>query len=276
MVSKVVSYGKGIVVDHGALDFKKASELKDDVVWVDLVSPSRDEINQLGVVYNFHPLALDDCLHAVQRPKLEDYGSYIFLVVKSFECERCVKSIQLSIFLGGNYIITVSEAEIPSMTELRKKILSGGYKAVDQKSDYLLYSILDHIVDNYFVVLDKIEDDIEVIENEVVKKPTPHTLHLIFKVKKELLYFRKPVWPTREVLHFLQAGSIKSVNPKLIPYFRDVYDHIIQVMDLIETYRELASSSLDTYLSSLSNSMNEVIKVLTVLASVFIVPTLIA
>ena len=276
MAVKVVSYSKGKVIDQGQIDFKKAAELKDDVVWVNVTNPSRPEIDALGVAYGFHPLALDDCLHTVQRPKVEEYEGYMFLVVKIMCCDPSIKSIQLSMFLSGNYLVTVSKEEVPVIKELMARIISGGHKAESEKSDYLLYMILDRTVDDYFTVLDRIEEDIEIVEKEVVGKPKNSTVQKIFKIKKDLLYFRKPVWPTREVMHNLQSRQIEYISPALTPYYRDVYDHMIQIIDLVDTYRDLISSALDVYMSSVSNSLNEVIKVLTVLATIFLLPTLIS
>ena len=277
MPFKVVSYTKGRVTDHGFLPPAKAKSINDDVVWLDIKNPTKDELALLQEAYGFHPLAIDDCLHDIQRPKIEEYDGYVFIILKRLCCQQTVKSTQIAVFVGGNYLATIAQEEVPLLEDIRKKILSGGSKTASKKTDFLLYRIIDRVVDEYFEVLDRIEDTIEVIEKEVIGKPTQKTAQKIFKVKKDLLYFRKPVWPTRDMLHLLQAsGQVRIITPELMPYYRDIYDHIIQVIDLTETYRELASSSLDIYLSAVSNSMNEVIKVLTVLASIFLLPTLIS
>lgn len=277
MTVKVISYSKGKLQDHGALDYKKAAELKDDVVWVDITKPSREDMAMLGEAYGFHTLALDDCLHAVQRTKMEEYGGNIFMVFKILGCcDHSLNSTQLSMFIGGNYLVTISSEENSVLSEIKAKILAGGHKALTQKTDYLLYLIIDKIVDDYFIILDKIEEDFQEVEDEVTHTPTPKTVEKLFKIKKDLLYFRKPIWPTREVLHLLQSGQVKYLGKELIPYYRDIYDHIIQLIDLVETYRDLASSAMDIYLSTISNSLNKVIKLLTVLASIFLIPTLIS
>ena len=275
MPSSIVSYSPDKSTEHKNVKIADSINIKDAVVWLDLKNPSDDELKELENAYELHPLAIEDC-REVQRPKIELYDKYFFLVAMHIEYDKGVNTKQLSVFVGKNYLISVHKEEIEFLDTIKKTITEGGHKVNKYGPDYLLYKIVDKIVDNYFVVLDVIEDNIEVIESEVVKKPTKAVLKNVFKTKKDLLLIRKPIWPLREVLHTIQSGTIKTISDKTLLYFRDVYDHMINVIDLIETYRELVTTALETYLSSVNNSLNEIMKVLTVISSLVLFPTLVA
>lgn len=249
---------------------------KYSVTWLDCVDISEDEIEEVGKIFNFHKLTLEDCIDTTQRPKVDNYKDYFFLIIKVIDYKRSIKSHQLAMFVGNNYLVTVREKSHDFLQPVFNKIQEESPRILENSSDYLCYVIIDTVVDDYFPVLDKIEDRIEIIEEEIIKDVSKETLQKIFKLKKDLLLLRKIIWPCREMLMYLEKEDLPNVNEKTIIYLRDVYDHIIRVTDMVETYRELTSGALDTYLSTVSNNMNEVMKVLTVVASLVLVPALIA
>lgn len=274
MAFTVISYSKGISEKYKGISVEDASKLP-GTVWINWVNPTRKDLNELKKHYGFHSLALDDCTHTVQRSKVEEFDGYLFLVARSISYENGVVSHQISAFVGKDYVITVHKEEFSFLKDISKLIMDKNQSILSRGPDFLLYTVLDRIIDGYFEILDTIEDKIEKVETEVIKRSTKATIQRIFKLKKDLLLLRKPIWPLREVLNAFRAGQLPNVNEETLPYFRDLYDHIIQVIDLVETYRELISGSMDIYISSVSNAMNEVMKVLTVIASLMLVPMLI-
>jgi len=277
MALSVVSYSPKNAREHKSASASDAKKIRDSVVWVDVGKPTKKDMEELAKTYGFHHLTVEDCLHEIQRPKVEDYQEYLFMITRAIESDNGkITTKQLAAYVGEDYVVTVHKKEIPALDEVRKQILDKNKRILNRGTDFLIYRILDAVVDNYFVVIGEVEEKIERIENEVVRKPTKHTLERIFRLRKDLLLIRKPIWPQREVLHTLQGGHHTIIDEATTPYFRDIYDHSIQVIDLIETYREILTGALDAYLSSVSNTLNEVMKVLTVLASLLLIPTLIS
>jgi len=214
-----------------------------------------------------------------QRPKMEDFGDYLFIVLKMLhydEEEDETKTEQVSLILSSKFVISFQENEGDVFDSVRDRIRSDRGRIRKMGVDYLAYSLIDAIVDNYFMVLEKIGEKIEDIEDEMVKNPTPEVLHTIHRLKRELIFLRKSVWPLREVISRLERWESPLIDKSIDIYLRDVYDHTIQVIDALETFRDMLSGMLDIYLSSVSNRMNEVMKVLTIIATIFIPLTLVA
>jgi magnesium transporter len=214
-----------------------------------------------------------------QRPKMEDFDDYLFIVLKMFhydEKENETKTEQVSLILSTNYVISFQESEGDVFDPIRERMRTDRGRIRKMGADYLAYTLIDAIVDNYFMVLEKIGEKIEDIEDELVKNPTPEVLQTIHRLKRELIFLRKSVWPLREVISRLERWESPLINKSIDIYLRDVYDHTIQVIDSLETFRDMLSGMLDIYLSSVSNRMNEVMKVLTIIATIFIPLTLIA
>jgi len=276
MTYSILSYSKDGFKEHKDASIADSLRIKDSVIWLDLTDPSEKEIKELEKSYDFHHLSIDDCMHEVQRPKIEVYDKHFFVVLRHAVYEERIKTRQLSIFVGENYLVSVHKEKLEFLDRIVESIKEGGHRMNIYGPDYLLYKITDSIVDNYFEVLGGVEEVIEEIEENVMKKPSKATLRNIFKAKKDLLNMRKRIWHLREVLHTIQSGTVCFVSETSTIYFRDVYDHVINVIDLIETYRELLTTALETYLSSVSNSLNEVIKILTVISAIIMLPTLIA
>ena len=236
------------------------------------------KVEKIGNYLKTHPLVLEDIMHTGQRPKMEDFGDYLFVVLKMLQYDEAAnetRTEQVSLILGNNYVVSFQEDEGDVFDLIRDRLRTDRGRIRKMGADYLLYSLLDAIVDNYFTVLEKIGEKIEDIEDDLVKNPTPEVLQTIHQMKRELLYLRKSVWPLREVISRLERWESPLIDRTIDIYLRDVYDHTIQVIDALETFRDMLSGMLDIYLSSVSNRMNEVMKVLTIIATIFIPLTLI-
>jgi magnesium transporter len=236
-------------------------------------------IEKLGSHFNLHPLLLEDILNTEQRPKMEDFGDYIFLVLKMLRYEDKTKQIeaeQVSLILGPNWVITFQEREGDVFNAVRERIKKGKSRIRKMGSDYLTYALVDAIVDNYFIILEEFAEAIEDTETELATNPTRETLQTIRTMKREMVFLRKSVWPLRELVSSLERGGAPLIHESTGIYLRDVYDHTIEVIDTVESFRDMISGMLDIYLSSISNRMNEVMKVLTIFAAIFIPLTFLA
>jgi magnesium transporter len=250
------------------------------VTWINIDSLHQVEIlEKLGECYGFHPLVLEDILNTDQRPKMEDYGEYLYIVLRILNYNDKsgeIESEQISLILGPNFIISFQEKEGTFFNPVRERIRNGKGRIRKMGPDYLAYALLDLIVDNYFVIMEKLGEKIEFLEEELVTQPGPETLQTIHHLKREMIFFRKAVWPLREVIGSLERGESPLIKGTSRVYLRDVYDHTIQVIDTIETFRDMVSGMLDIYLSSISNRLNAVMKVLTIIATIFMPLTFIA
>ena len=236
-------------------------------------------IEKIGKHFDLHPLILEDIVNTGQRPKIEDFGDYIFIVLKMLyynEKEDEVQAEQVSLILGSNFVISFQEREGDVFNPIRERIRSGKGRIRKMGADYLAYTLIDTIVDNYFIIPEKLGERIESIEEELVTDPTPETLQTIHTLKRKLIFLRKSLWPLREVVSGLQRTESTLIHESTDIYLRDVYDHTIQVIDTIETSRDILSGMLDIYLSSVSNRMNQIMKVLTIIATIFMPLTFIA
>lgn len=236
-------------------------------------------IEKIGEHLNIHSLILEDIVSVGQRPKLEDYGDYIYIVMKmvSYVDNSNELSIeQVSLIIGKGYVISFQEREGDVFEPIRNRLRSKKGRIAKEGSDYLAYALLDIIVDNYFPILEKVGDRVEVMDEEVIQDPSPETLLEIRSMKREMIFLRKSIWPLREVVGTLERLESGLFRDSTGIYLRDVYDHTIQVMDTIEALRDMISGILDIYMTSISNKMNEVMKVLTIIATIFIPITFVA
>jgi magnesium transporter len=247
---------------------------KDSVTWINIDGIHQvDMVEKIGRHCGLHPLVLEDILNTNQRPKMEDYEDYLFIILKMIsydEAQRLLHVEQVSVVVGRRFVISFQESEGDVFESVRERLRKGKGRIRKGGPDYLAYALMDAVVDNYFLVLEKIGEDIEELEAEVIDKPAPATVESIHNLKRELLFLRKSVWPLREAVAALEKGDSPLIQERTTVYLRDVYDHTIQVIDTIETFRDMVSGMMDVYLSSLSNRMNEVMKVLTVIATLFI------
>jgi len=236
-------------------------------------------IEKIGQLFKLHALTLEDIVNTEQRPKMEDFPEYIFIVMKMLYWDKAAHRIeteQVSLVLGSNLVISFQEEkERDVFNPIRERIRKSNMKIRKMGADYLAYSLIDAVVDSYFLILEHIGEWIEEIEEVLVSAPRTETMHAIHGLKKEMILLRKSVWPLREVVNSLERGESPLIKESTGIFLRDVYDHTIQAMDTIEIFRDMTSGMLDLYLSSISNKMNEVMKVLTVIATLFIPTTFI-
>jgi len=245
------------------------------VTWINVDGLHQVEVLEtLGERFGLHPLVVEDILNTDQRPKLEDYDEYLFVVLKSLyhrgPDSTELEIEQISLVLGPNYVLSFQERVGDEFEPIRERIRSSKGRVRKLGADYLAYNLIDSIVDQYFVVLEQIGDRVEFLEEELVASPTTETLHVIHQLKQELVFMRKSIWPLREVIGRLERDESSLIKETTEVYLRDVYDHTIQIIDTVETFRDIVSGLLDIYLSSLSTRMNEIMKVLTVIATIFI------
>lgn len=236
-------------------------------------------IEKIGTHYDLHPLILEDILHVGQRPKFEDLEGYIFVVLMMFrydEESQRILSEQVSLILGPNFVLSFQESIGDVFDEIRDRIRNAKGKVRKMGPDYLMYALLDAIVDGYFGILEKIGDKIESMEEDLVGDPSQQTLRQIHNLKREMVFLRRSVWPLRELISGLQRSESPLIVETTGLYLKDVYDHTIQVIDTVESFRDMISGMLDIYLSSISNRMNAVMKVLTIIATIFIPLTFVA
>lgn len=236
-------------------------------------------IEKLGGYFGVHPLTLEDVLNTGQRPKMEDYDSYIYAVLKMMLLDEEREEIlidQVSIIFGTNYILSFQEREGDAFNPIRDRLKNPASRLRKNGVDLLAYSLIDAVVDNYFLILEHFGEEIEDLEEQLIVDPIPETLKAIQKYKRDMITLRRSVWPLRELINSLQRTESQLIKESTQIYLRDVYDHTIQVIDSIEAFRDILSSMVDVYLSSLSHRMNDIMKVLTIIATIFIPLTFIA
>ena len=250
------------------------------VTWVDVQGLGCEDILQrLGRVFNLHPLVLEDVVNVPQRPKVEDYEDQLMIIARMVIPKETVGFYveQVSFVLGKHYLLTVQEEpEHDCFEQVRLRIRNNKGTLRKQQPDYLAYTLLDAIVDGFFPVLEDYGEEIEDLEEEVVNNPTHQTLEKIYRIRRELLTLRRSIWPQRDAINSLIRDESDLISENVRLYLRDCYDHAVQVLDMVETYRELTSGLMDVYLSAVSNKMNEIMKLLTVISSIFIPLTFIA
>jgi len=272
----VIDYDQGTFEERALGSVEECYSFKDTqtVTWINVIGIHDVEVlRKIGDCYVLHPLVLEDIMNTGQRPKIEDFDDYLFIVMKMLyrdEESGDVVSEQISFILTRNVVISFQEREGDVFAAIRERIRGGKGRIRKMGADYLAYALIDAIVDHYFIVLEELGESIEAMEEGLVADPKPETLQAIYGMKREAIYLRKSVWPLREVVSSLERGESKLITDATQIYLRDVYDHTIQVIDTIETFRDTISGMLDIYLSSTSNRMNEVMKVLTIIATIFI------
>jgi len=250
------------------------------VTWINMDGIHDPEaIAKLGGHFGLHSLILEDIMNTSQRPKFEDLGDAAYIVLKSIACGTDGSDVvteQVSLVFGRNFVLSFQEQPGRVFDSIRERIRKGVGRVREMGPDYLAYALIDAVVDGYFVVLERMGERIEELEDELVSDPRKATLNDIHALKRAMIFLRKSVWPLREVVSRLERAESPLIQKETGIFFRDIYDHAIQVIDNIETFREMLSGMLDMYLSSISNRMNEVMKVLTIIGTIFIPLTFIA
>jgi magnesium transporter len=271
------------VIDYDATHFqeKQVDQIREcfpfreteTVTWINVDGLGNPQlIEDLGKCFTIHPLILEDIFNTGQRPKMEDLGEYIYLNLKMLtylNTEKDIKIEHISMVIGKNFLISFQEDIGDVFDPVRERIRKDG-RIRKFGPDYLAYALIDGIVDNYFAVMEKLEDQVEDLEEELVVSPTQESLQKINRLKKDMIFLRKSVWPLREMINNLERSESPLIEESTKIYLRDVYDHTIQVIDTLETFRDMVSGMIDIYLSGLSYKMNEIMKVLTLIATIFI------
>ena len=272
MISAVV-YADGEAVPYDDL---AAARRADGTTWVHASSVTSEELQRIQSAFDIHHLTIEDVQNHA-RAKTEEFSGYTFVLLKLVDLstgettfEKEVRTTPVGIFVGDDWVVSVSPGAATRVQRVLDAVSRGDERLLQRGADFTAYRVLDAIVDGYFDLLDEIETDIEAIEEEVTVSTDRETLEKINDVRRVLLSFRKQAWPAREAVGVLARGDPDQVRPETEKYFRDAYDHLVQIVDLTETYRDLVSGARDIYLNTLSQSTNEVMKVLTVVATIFI------
>ncbi len=272
----VIDFTEADVMEKKGITLEECMTLRDNpsITWLNFSGLADvEQIKKVGDIFGLHPLVMEDILHMGQRPKLELYDKYVYLVAKMIYRGDSGKEVtyeQLSIVMGKNYVLTFQEKEGDVFNNIRERIKGNKGRLRKSGADYLVYSLLDAVVDNYFPALEKIGDLVEEIEERLSDEPEQDVLSDIYRLKREVLFLRKSIWPIREVVAAMMRQDIELVSAYTNTYLRDVYDHSIQVMDVVETYTDMLSELTDVYMSTVSNRMNEIMKTLTIIATIFI------
>ncbi|HKK42888.1 MAG TPA: magnesium/cobalt transporter CorA [Bacteroidales bacterium] len=278
----LIDYNENSFTESDPASISECVPVKEDgfIKWLNISGVHNERIiHDVGERFGIHPLVMEDIANTTQRPKVEDHDDYIFLVIKMAYIKPGNGELQIeqvSMLVGRNYVISLQEKEGDILDSLRERLRTNKGKLRKMGTDYLMYSILDTIVDNYFSVIEYIGEQMEEAEEQLLKSANQVTLNNIYHLKRELMFLHKSIWPMREVINSLQRDDFELIDKTTFLYLRDVYDHTIQVAETLEIFREMSSGMLDLYLSTVSNRLNEVMKVLTIFAAVFIPLTFLA
>jgi magnesium transporter len=248
---------------------------KQAVIWVDVNGLGDiDTIEQVGQVFNLHPLALEDVVNTHQRPKVEEYDDGLFLVVRMPHLDQVFSTEQISVFLGPGYVVTFQERRGDPFEPVRRRIRERRSRLLN--ADYLAYALVDAIIDSYFPVLERFAEKLDQLEDSIAERPNVDLLSQIREIRHDLLALRRAIWPARDMLNSLVRDPIPQISAETRTYLRDCHDHAVRIIDIVETYRETGSSLTDLYQSTVGHRLNENMRVLTVIATIFIPLTFIA
>ncbi|NUM53558.1 MAG: magnesium/cobalt transporter CorA [Candidatus Hydrogenedentes bacterium] len=276
----VMAFGpEGLVEQQLGAPYEVAAFIQQwPVVWINVDGlGDKDVIQQLGTMFELHRLALEDVVNVHQRPKVEEYDEHVFFVARMVYQNETIETEQLSLFLGDSFVLTFQERPGGDcFSPVRDRIRKSAGRIRTHGADFLAYCLIDALVDAYFPVLEVYSDQLEELEDEVLEKPSPRTVHQIHQVRRDLLLLRRAVWPLREAINGMMRNECPVFTGDTRLYMRDCYDHTIQILDLVEAYRELVSDLMDVYLSSISTKLNEVMRVLTVFSTIFMPMTFVA
>ena len=256
----------------------------DGPTWINACDADPAEVRLVRDTFGIHPLAIEDVVEETTRPKTEEFDEYTFVLMKTVRLTaredvpfaKEVETTPIGFFIGADWLVTLSPRQLPSIEQTNSRLVNGDTRLLRRGPDFLAYRLMDDVVDDYYELLDEIEDDIEAIEESILDGVDAEILASINDVRRDLLAFRKVAWAAREAIAYLSRGDADTVSERNEKYYRDVYDHLVQAVDLTETYRDLTNGSRDIYLNQVSQSTNEVMKVLTVVATVFIPLTFVA
>lgn len=287
MITTYLCRKKGVLEKNISLEsIESILDHRDNLLWIDLLKPTLEEINFLKKAFDFHPLALEDSIHLGQRSKLDEYDGYVFIVLHSIElCSgkeleeqeeaKNVAFTQVACFVGKNYLVTIHHEPVCTVAATMKRCEDDD-RAMRNGVGFLFYNLVDATVDEYFPILNYFDESIDELEDMIIENPSKKQLNKVFTLKKELVGLRKVCGPAREVLNTINDRPLPQFTPESRMYFRDVYDHIIRIYDMIDTYRDLLTNAMEIYLSMVSNRLNDVMKRLALVATIFMPITFIA
>lgn len=268
-------HGKPVRKDIPPQEFPKLIRDRRGLLWVDFMDEPPETCQPILQSFGFHPLAIDDALQETHAPKLDDWGDYLYIVLNYMDVVRNKGDIEwntqideLDVFLGSNYIITHHDQPIAAIDETLAAC-DRDPRIIKDGADHLLYKVTDHLVAGYMPTVEAIDEEIDLIEDQVFDRSSPQTLERLFALKRVLLAMRRILIPQREVLNKLARDDYRVIDPKDRIFFRDIYDHLVRMHDLNESLRDLVSGALDTYLSVVNNRMNEIMKTLTIITTLF-------
>ncbi len=277
MMIRAVSYTKtkSTMVKNPSEEALANMLAKPGVLWVDMQASEVSDLRALKHVFGFHELSLEDTVTR-QNPKIEDHDNYIFLLLKDIHHEKTTRASQISFFIGRDFVVTVRSAPCPYFEPVVDGIVKQESKILSKNPAFLAHHLMDAVVDNYFTVLGGMEESIEDVEANAIKDASKEMLLKISRLKRQFLVMRRSVWPAREVLNSLRNGEMALIPKSSLPYYRDLHDSVSRAADLIETNREIVTDAMSVHLSAMSNAMNEVMKVLTIIATIMMPLTLIS
>ncbi|MBI2200703.1 MAG: magnesium/cobalt transporter CorA [Armatimonadetes bacterium] len=269
---KISRYSSGEISEHPPSALQGLLAKKEGALWLDLPGPADEDVRVLRDIFNFHPLAIEDSTKQGQRPKIEEYEGYLFITIHAVrggsKRSTDVSLDEIDIFFGPGYVVTTHRGGVPALDEARARLVRAP-AAQRSGGDYVLYTILDTTVDSYFPVIDALDEALDRLEDRLFAHPSAATLDRLFALKRSLLHMRRVVAPMRDFFNVLTRRDIPLVSPQTLTYFRDVYDHLLRITDLIDTHRDLLTGAMDIYLSVTSNRLNEVVRRLTMITAVF-------
>lgn len=271
--------------EQGLKKIEKRSSIKrllqnnKNLVWLDITDPSEDDIDLMVDDFRFHQLAIEDAIFPQNQPKIDDYNDYLFVVLHEMSYPRGkdlkVKAKEVNIFIGKNYLLTIHSAPLPSISKLFQLCLNDKVKAMQRDSGFLLHAVIDNIVDGYFPVVEQMENYVENVEDRVLEGAEEKLLETIVDLKKSVLTMRNFIVPQRRIVGSLGRAGTPFIKPTMSAYFRDVYDHIERVNNMLDTYHNMLNSTMDAYLSMVSHRLNAIMKTLTIITTIMMPMTLI-
>lgn len=244
---------------------------KQGLIWLDFYDPTDQDFTLLEQVFGFHHLALEDCRKQSQRSKIEEYDTYFFIVVHAIKENKDItfETTEIDSFVGPNYLVSLHRRKFEPISRLIDNCHKNECRFLKKGSDFLLYSLFDAVVDTFFPHLERIDDQIDKLEDEVLANPSQAAINKIFRFKKELVFLRKLIGPQREIVNTLTSRDFINITEETIFYFRDIYDHLVRIYDMLDSYRDLMSGALDVYLGTINNQMNKIMQRLTIFAATF-------
>ncbi|KPK42204.1 MAG: hypothetical protein AMJ78_03365 [Omnitrophica WOR_2 bacterium SM23_29] len=270
MRSYFYSPGEKVRKDIPISEFRQALAVENSLLWVDMEGMEDNDIEVLMDVFGLHPLTVEDCIMVNARPKVEDFGNYLFLIMQGVRFnsnEEKIESYEVDFCIGKNYLITVHTDPVDAIT-LNLERVDKDSPIISRGSDFLLYSILESLSDNYYPVVDRFDKRVDEMETELFEEPSTKTFRQIYDLKNDTIFLRRAIGPQADIISILTRGDFSLIKPANYVYFRNVYDHLVRINDIVGTSRDIITGALEAYVSIVSNKLNEVMKVLTLIATI--------